>query len=78
MKLDSPHRILKEMDDTLDQRAALGYVARFKESGFLTEREAAIIMAALDRQVLKLGLPQRDILRANLLKVMLLAVLRHR
>ena len=34
MKLDSPHRILKEMDDTLDQRAALGYVARFKESGF--------------------------------------------
>lgn len=61
---------------SIDQLHAEHVVERFMRGGIITVREAAIILAALHRNVLGLDLPQRDIIRARLLKAMLAAVLK--
>ncbi|CAB1129995.1 transcriptional regulator of class III stress genes [Candidatus Hydrogenisulfobacillus filiaventi] len=62
--------------DGIDQAAAEAVVARVTEAGYLTAREAHIIQAALDREVLAVQLPERDRLRARLLRAMLTEALR--
>jgi transcriptional regulator CtsR len=62
--------------ELVDQSQAEDIVVRFRQEGFLTGREAEIVLAATNRQVLALGLPERDILRARLLKAMLATVLK--
>jgi len=76
IRLDAPQQILKEVGEAVPQRQAEAYVMRLYDHEHLTRREAAIILAALDRQVLQLELPKRDIIRANLLRSMLSAALR--
>ncbi len=66
-----------DVGDAVDQSAAEGFVHRLEEAGFVTSREAALIRAAVDRNTLRVDLPWRDVLRANLLKRMVVALLRH-
>ena len=61
--------------DTLSQREAEGVIYRLQEESLITSREALMLVAAIQREVLSVGLPLRDTLRANLLTAMLLAIL---
>lgn len=61
---------------SIPQREAEGIIARFLEEDLITEREAHIMRAAVDRRTLSVKLPLRDRLRASLLKVMLAQILR--
>lgn len=75
---DGLHELIHgTIGDCLAQEAALGYVRRLSEHGLLTPREAAIIRAALNRDVLTIDVSSRDRIRASILKAMLLAMLRN-
>lgn len=79
MRLAAGHedlaKLLDEID-AIDQARALNVVIRALEAGYLSEREAAVMQAALKRDVIQVDLPERDRLRARLLKAMLTAILR--
>lgn len=71
------HRMLSEsIGPYLPQEAAADLVARLKEEGFVTDREAAVMDAAMRRETIAIPLPDRDVVRANLLKAMIMAILR--
>lgn len=74
---DAIHVLInREIGDRVSQEEALGYICRLREQNMIDEREAAIMQAAIHRETIRLDLPVRDILRANLLKAMILAILR--
>lgn len=62
--------------ECVNQERAEQLVERLSEDGLLTERETVMMRAALDRQILVLALPQRDLIRARLIKAMLLSLFR--
>lgn len=64
--------------DAVAEQPARGIIERLRREGLLSGREAAIIRAAISRQVLLLGLPARDQLRANILKNILITILEDR
>jgi transcriptional regulator CtsR len=75
---DALHDLVNEQIGThLSQEEALGYIMRLHEQNIIDEREAAIMKAAIQRETIGLDLPVRDLVRANLLKAMILAVLRY-
>lgn len=59
----------------IDQTAAEGLIYQLEEAEFLTDREARLIRAAITREVLSIGLPVRDQVRAKLIKAMLVTLL---
>lgn len=59
--------------EAIDQARAMGLVLRVFESGLISDREAGIIQSALKRDILGVDLPERDRLRARLLRAMLTA-----
>ncbi|HYG56783.1 MAG TPA: CtsR family transcriptional regulator, partial [Symbiobacteriaceae bacterium] len=67
----------RQIGPQLSQDEATGYIARLRDQGIINEREAAIMLAAINREAIGLDLPLRDLVRANLLKAMILAVLRY-
>ncbi|PSR36201.1 MAG: transcriptional regulator, partial [Sulfobacillus thermosulfidooxidans] len=62
--------------ESIDQNRAVSVVERLYESGHITERERAMFLAVVRRDVLGVGLPERDRLRARLLQAMLTTLLR--
>lgn len=58
------------------QQSGEGLINRLEEEGFLTKREAIIIRAIIDKNTLGLQLPQRDLLRARILRSVLVSLLR--
>lgn len=68
--------IHQQIGNCVSHDEANGYIDRLKEQGVILDREAGIMRAAVDRETLRLELPLRDALRANLLKSMILAILR--
>lgn len=61
----------------MSQDEALGYIHRLQEQNIIDQRETLIMQAAMQREVIGLDLPLRDRVRANLLRAMIYAVLRH-
>ena len=59
----------------IDQTTAEGLIYQLEEAEFLTDREARLIRAAITREVLSIGLPVRDQVRAKLIKAMLVTLL---
>ena len=51
------------------------YIELFKEMGFISDREAKIMKAAINDKTLVLPVNLRDIIRAQILKTMLITVL---
>ena len=49
---------------------------RLREEQLLTQREYELMKAVVSKNVLKIALPARDNLRANVLKAMLIALLK--
>jgi len=62
--------------DTISQADAEGLIKRLKEEKLITRREVWVMRAAMDRDILRLGLSGRGRLRAMVLKAMVTAVLR--
>ncbi|BDG62117.1 CtsR family transcriptional regulator [Caldinitratiruptor microaerophilus] len=68
--------VLERIGDELSQDEAVDIIRGLRENGLVTDREAAVMEAAVSRETLGLGLPLRDIVRARLVKAMVLAALR--
>lgn len=62
--------------EEISQNDAFGLIRRLKEEGLVSQREAWLMSAAVDNNVLRVGVPKGDQLRAFILKAMMLAVLR--
>lgn len=65
-----------QIGHALDQERAEAVIDRLEDEGHLTAREAAMLRAAVRRDVLGVDVPVRDALRARLLKHMLAALWR--
>lgn len=63
--------------DEISQQRAEGIIGRMLEEGLITRREAGLLSASVNREVLRIGLPARDQLRACLLKAMIATLLRN-
>lgn len=74
---DSLHDLVhQQIGSHLSQEEAQGYIDRLQEQSIIDERESAIMRAAIHRDSIGLDLPVRDEVRANLLKSMIIAILR--
>lgn len=62
--------------DSISQADADGVIGRLLEEKFISLREARVMSAAVDGNILRLSMPVRDKLRALLLKAMITAILR--
>jgi len=67
--------IFKTISSQIDQSASEGLLYQLLENGIITRREAAIMRAAISREVLVLKLPLRDEIRAKIMKAMLISLL---
>ncbi|TDA70172.1 MAG: CtsR family transcriptional regulator [Clostridia bacterium] len=74
---EGPLRRLIEasVDRLTSQQVGEGLIGRLVEEGFLTKREGKLMRAVIDREVLALPLPERDLLRSRLIRAMLLVLL---
>jgi transcriptional regulator CtsR len=66
--------LVKSIGSELSQKEADGIIHRLERENFISPREAAILRAAVSRDVLSLDLPVRDRLRARLMCQMLIAL----
>jgi transcriptional regulator CtsR len=66
--------ILQQVGDTIPQTASQDFIFRLIDENVITRREAKLMVAALDRSVLCINLPERDELRARILHAMLLTL----
>ena len=73
---DAVVQIYRLVGNDINQSQAEAIIKRLAEEEFITSREARIFRSAMDRNSLRLELPWRDNLRADLLKAMLAAVFR--
>ncbi|MFO1442048.1 CtsR family transcriptional regulator [Bacillus sp. Bva_UNVM-123] len=64
-------QLLTLIQSRLAQSSAEDVILRLVEENIITEREARIMLSAIDRSVLYIDLPYRDELRARMLKAML-------
>ncbi|MVP02291.1 MULTISPECIES: CtsR family transcriptional regulator [Paenibacillus] len=67
--------IMTTVRDSIDQASSEGLIYRLEEGRIISRREAAIIKAAISRDVLQFKLPLRDEVRARILKAMLISLL---
>ncbi|MGG2197260.1 CtsR family transcriptional regulator [Paenibacillus sp.] len=67
--------IFQNIGTHIDQTASEGLLYQLEEGKYITRREACLMKAAMDREVLALKLPLRDEIRAKLLKAMLISLL---
>lgn len=67
--------VQEALGDYLSQDAATELLARLGEEGLLTRRERMLLAAAINRNALPLELPQRDRVRASILKAVILTLL---
>ena len=79
LPLDSGREImdlLSRTPDVVSHAAAKRVLRRLYEEDFLTKREMLLMNSIIRREVISLELPDRDILRANILKAMIGTMLR--
>jgi transcriptional regulator CtsR len=62
--------------DSISQADAEGVISRLFEEKLISLREARVMQAAVDGNILRLGMSLRDKLRAHLLKAMITSILR--
>lgn len=73
---DPVAQIYRLVGDHINQSQAEKIIKRLSEEKFITNREARIFRAVVDRNILPLELPWRHHLRAQLLRTMLGAIFR--
>lgn len=67
-------QLLALIDHRISQSNAEGIIHRLVEEKVISQREANIMLSVMDRSVLYIDLPQRDELRARMLKAMLISL----
>lgn len=73
-EIDFIAEIVDLVGDSISERGASAILARLLEEGIVTHREALLINAVITRNVLRIGLPARDQLRANIVKSVLITL----
>ena len=63
--------LISIIGNSIPQSSSIDIIERLLEEEVITKREAKMMMSVIDRSVLKIDLPERDKLRARLLKAML-------
>lgn len=63
--------LIEIINPEVSQQAALDVIERLREKKVITLREEKLMIAAIDREVLAVGLPERDRLRARILTAIL-------
>lgn len=75
IRMDTPGyimHIVASMGNAISQHSAFAFIQNFLDYGVLSEREAKIMTAAISNSVLRqLQQPSQDILRASIIKNML-------
>lgn len=66
--------VLENLENEVAQNVAEGLIQRLHEEGMLTSRETQLLYKMLHRDTLQLELPERDRLRARLLRAVLLEI----
>ena len=69
--------IIDFIGDSISGGDARAVIKRIFEEGFVTEREAVILMAAVNKYSLPLCPPDRGILRASIMKAMISSIVDH-
>ncbi|HLR65865.1 CtsR family transcriptional regulator [Virgibacillus alimentarius] len=70
-KSDMIDEIIKLINPTVTQQASMDVLERLLEEEIITEREAKIMLSAIERTTLAFKLPLRDEVRARILSSML-------
>ncbi|MCY8098769.1 CtsR family transcriptional regulator [Bacillus atrophaeus] len=70
-KIDLIDNIMNQIYTRLSQAASDDIILRLLENGVITESEAKLMVSVMDRSVLYIDLPERDELRARMMKAML-------
>lgn len=65
----------KKIGDAISQRTAESYIDSFLEHGYLSEREAAIMKAAVNDRSIAVQPEDRDYIRSSILKSMLIVLI---
>lgn len=68
--------LIDSIGETISQQKAEAVVKRLLRDGFISEREALMMTAVIDRDVLNVKQPWGDMLRANILRSLLIAIYR--
>ncbi|WP_027726401.1 CtsR family transcriptional regulator [Tuberibacillus calidus] len=66
--------MIQLIGDRITQSKSYAMITRLFEEDLINEREAKLMLSAIDRSVLDLSIPLRDVVRANILKSMLEAL----
>ncbi|SES12215.1 CtsR family transcriptional regulator [Salisediminibacterium halotolerans] len=69
--LDLYDQLIELTSGQISQTAALNIIERLYNEEALTKREANLMQSVIDREVLNVKLPYRDVLRAEIMKAML-------
>ncbi|MCX7883710.1 MAG: CtsR family transcriptional regulator [Caloramator sp.] len=67
--------IWNNIGDEVTQQEAEGYIDIFEERGFITEREAKLMKSVINDKTLNLSSEIRDLIRAQILKTMLITMI---
>ncbi|WP_070121442.1 CtsR family transcriptional regulator [Bacillus marinisedimentorum] len=67
-------QMLAFVENKLPQNVAENLIARLLEEDIVTQREAKLMISAIDRAVILTDLPERDEIRARIMKAMLSAL----
>ncbi|MBV2197960.1 transcriptional regulator CtsR [Bacillus velezensis] len=65
------NNIISQIHTHLSQATSDDIILRLLEDGVISEREAKMMVSVMDRSVLYIDLPERDELRARMMKAML-------
>lgn len=76
-ELDLVGEVVNLVGDAISERGAVSIITRLLEEGLVSPREAALLKAVVSRNVLRIGQPARDQLRANILKSILITLFKH-
>ncbi len=76
-ELDLINEVVELVGNSISERSAIAILTRLLEEEVVTPREAALIKSVITRNVLRIGQPARDQLRANILKSVLITLFRN-
>lgn len=62
--------------EEISQPQADGILTRLWEGNIISDRELALLKAIINRDTLRLDLPERDVLRARIMRTVLLTIIR--
>lgn len=74
---DFLEEIYGHLGDEIAQNQAFHLLNRLGEEGFLTPRETEILKTIMHRQIIGVNLPLRDMVRARLLKGVVMTLMKH-